>query len=128
MVCYRPGERPRLFYQLRAYRRRKGEPKGFTWRDYRDLIIATHRQLAAPLVWCWDNLNIHLDPELAGFATQNAEWLRIYRLPAYAPELNPAEGIWSLLKRAIANFAPSAWTTWSASSNASSRRSSTGPT
>jgi len=128
MVCYRPGERPRLFYQLRAYRRRKGEPKGFTWQDYRDLIIATHRQLAAPLVWCWDNLNIHLDPELAGFATQNAEWLRIYRLPAYAPELNPAEGIWSLLKRAIANFAPSAWTTWSASSNASSRRSSTGPT
>ena len=105
MVCYRPGERPRLFYQLRAYRRRKGEPKGFTWQDYRDRIIATHRQLAAPLVWCWDNLNIHLDPELAGFATQNAEWLRIYRLPAYAPELNPAEGIWSLLKRAIANFA-----------------------
>jgi transposase len=24
---------------------------------------------------------------------------------AYAPELNPAEGIWSLLKRAMANFA-----------------------
>src|SRR6266851_2882987 len=32
-------------------------------------------------------------------------WLRIYRMPAYAPELNPGEGIWSLLKRAIANFA-----------------------
>jgi len=26
-------------------------------------------------------------------------------MPSYAPELNPAEGIWSLLKRAIANFA-----------------------
>ena len=36
---------------------------------------------------------------------QNKEWLRIYRMPAYAPELNPAEGIWSLLKRAMANFA-----------------------
>jgi hypothetical protein len=22
----------------------KGEPKGFTWDQYRDLIIATHRQ------------------------------------------------------------------------------------
>ncbi len=127
VVCYRPGERPRLFCQLRAYRRRKGEPKGFTWQDYRDLIIATHRQLAAPLVWCWDNLNIHLAPELADFATENAEWLRIYRLPACAPGLNPAEGIWSLLKRAMANFAAPTWTTWSASSNASSRRSSTGP-
>jgi transposase len=25
-------------------------------------------------------------------------------MPAYAPELNPAEGVWSMLKRAIANF------------------------
>jgi mRNA-degrading endonuclease RelE of RelBE toxin-antitoxin system len=30
------------------HRRRKGEPKGFSWQDYRDLIIATHRQLARP--------------------------------------------------------------------------------
>jgi len=68
VACYRPGDRPRLFYQLRVYRRRKGEAKGFSWSDYRDLIIATHRQLSAPLVWCWDNLNIHLAPELADFA------------------------------------------------------------
>jgi hypothetical protein len=33
----------------------QGEPKGFSWSDYRDLIIATHRALSAPLVWCWDN-------------------------------------------------------------------------
>jgi hypothetical protein len=38
-----------------VHRRRKGEPKGFTWADYRDLIIATHHGLSAPLVWCWDN-------------------------------------------------------------------------
>jgi hypothetical protein len=74
VVCYRPGDRPRLFYQLLVCRRRKGEPKGFAWQDYRDLIIVTHRQLAAPLVWCWDNLNIHLTPELAEFATENKEW------------------------------------------------------
>src|SRR5713226_854662 len=102
---YRPGDRPHLFCQLRPYRRLKGEAKGFTWQDYRDLIIATHRNLPAPLVWCWDNLNIHLAPELAGFAAKNKEWLRIYRLPAYAPDLNPAEGIWSLLKRSMVNFA-----------------------
>jgi transposase len=39
------------------------------------------------------------------YREQGVVWLRIYRMPAYAPELNPAEGIWSLLKRAIANFA-----------------------
>ena len=92
-------------YKLRAYRRRKGEAKGFTWADYRDLILAAHRELSAPLVWIWDNLNIHLAPELADFAEENKAWLRVYRLPAYAPDMNPAEGIWSLLKRSIANFA-----------------------
>jgi hypothetical protein len=50
VVCFRPGDRPHLFYALRVHRRRKGEPKGFTWSDYRDLIIATRRQLDAPLV------------------------------------------------------------------------------
>ncbi|WP_306934271.1 hypothetical protein [Streptomyces luteogriseus] len=28
----------------------------------------------------------------------------MFQMPSYAPELNPAEGVWSLLKRAIANF------------------------
>jgi transposase len=105
VACYRPGDRPHVFYKLRVCRRRKGERKGFTWSDYRELIIAAHRELAAPLVWCWDNLNIHLAPELADFARENKDWLRIYRMPAYAPDLNPAEGLWSLLKRAMANFA-----------------------
>jgi transposase len=105
VACYRPGDRPHLFYKPRVCRRRKGEARGFTWTDYRDLIIAVHRELAAPLVWVWDNLNIHLVPEMTRFITENKAWLRVYRLPAYAPELNPAEGVWSLLKRAIANFA-----------------------
>ena len=30
VACYRPGDRPHLFYKLRAYRRRRGEAKGFT--------------------------------------------------------------------------------------------------
>ena len=83
----------------------KARPKGFTWQDYPDLIIAAHRSLSAPLIWVWDNLNIHLAPELADFAAENKEWLRLCRLPAYSPDLNPAEGIWSLLKRSMVNFA-----------------------
>jgi hypothetical protein len=50
VACYRPGDRPHRFYQLRVYCRRKGEAKGFTWADYRDLILAIHRALSAPLV------------------------------------------------------------------------------
>ena len=91
VACYRPGDRPHLFYKLLVYRRRKGEAKGFTWADYRDLIIAAHHNVSAPLVWVWDNLNVHLAPELADFITENKAWLRVYRLPAYTPDLNPAE-------------------------------------
>jgi hypothetical protein len=64
VACYRPGDRPHLFYKLRVYRRRKGEAKGFTWQDYRDLIIAAHRELSAPLVWCWDYVPRHIIPVL----------------------------------------------------------------
>jgi hypothetical protein len=119
VACYRPGDRPHLFCKPRVCRRRKGEPKGFTWTDYRDLITAVHRELAAPVAWVWDNLNIHLAAELADFARENKAWLRVYRLPAYAPELNPAEGIWSLLKRPSPTSPPPTWPAWSASSNAS---------
>lgn len=105
VVCFRPGDRPHLFYTLRVHRGRTGEPKGFACADYRDLIISAHRRLDAPLVWCWDNLNTHLAAELADFARENKAWLRVFQLPAYAPDLNPAEGVWSLLKRAMANFA-----------------------
>ena len=28
----------------------------------------------------------------------------VYRLPAYAPDLNPAESVWSVLKRSLANM------------------------
>ena len=40
--------------------------KGFTWIDYRDLIITVHQHPAVPLIWCWDNLNVHLTPQLTG--------------------------------------------------------------
>ena len=105
VACYRPGDRSHLFFKLRICRRRKGEPKGFTWRDYRDLITSAHHDISAPLFWVWDYLNVHLAPELADFIAENKTWLRVYRLPAYAPDLNPAEGIWSLLKRSMVNFA-----------------------
>jgi hypothetical protein len=64
VACYRPGDRPHLFYHLLVYRRRKGEAKGFTWADYRDLIIAAHCQLSAPLVWVWDYVARNIIPVL----------------------------------------------------------------
>ncbi|MEV4039547.1 transposase [Streptomyces umbrinus] len=65
----------------------------------------THIQLDTPVVWWWGNLNVHLVKELADFAEEHEDWLQIFHMPSYTPELNPAEGIWSLLKRHLADFA-----------------------
>ena len=84
----------------------QGETKAFTWTEYRDLLIAARRQLpGGVVVLVWDNLNVHLGPELRAFIAAQA-WLRVFRLPAYAPDLNPVEGIWPVLKRGVlANLA-----------------------
>jgi transposase len=80
VVCCRRGGRPCLFCQLRVCRRRRGEPGGLAWNDYRDLVITARRGLSAPLAWCRDNLSIRLAPELAEFAAGNKARLRAGRL------------------------------------------------
>ncbi|MET8213576.1 transposase [Streptomyces sp. NPDC005373] len=68
-------------------------------RSRRRISIAAHQQLGGPLVLVRDNLNVHKAAGLREFA-EARNWLTIYYLPPYAPDLNPGEGIWSLLRRA----------------------------
>ncbi|WP_425526092.1 IS630 family transposase [Streptomyces mirabilis] len=105
MTCYKPGQRSRLIYAFREYRGRKDEPKGFGWRDFRDLITRARTQLGGPIVLVWDNVRLHLTAGIRKFIDANAEWLTVFQLPTYAPDLNPQEGIWSLVKRDIGNLA-----------------------
>jgi transposase len=104
LVCYRPGHRSRLIYRVRVYRAGKNEPKALTWTDYRDLLVAAHQQLKAPIVVVWDNLSTHKVPQLREFIAAHADWLTVVHLPTHCPELNPAEGAWSMLKRNLVNF------------------------
>ncbi|MEU1692023.1 transposase [Streptomyces hirsutus] len=104
VVCYRAGHRSRFLFRLHIWHGRRGESKAFSWRPYRDLIVMTHVQLGTPVVWCWDSLNVHLVKEPADFAEEHKDWLRIFQMPSYAPELSLAEGIWALLKRHLADF------------------------
>lgn len=105
MTCYKPGERSRLIYRIREYRGRKDEPKGFGWRDFRDLIVHARIQLGGPIVLVWDNVCLHLTKPLRAFIEANSHWLTVFQLPTYAPDLNPQESIWSLVKRDIGNLA-----------------------
>ena len=103
-MATKPGQRPRLIYRTRTYRGRKGEPKGFAEADYAALLDAAHQQLGGPIVLIWDNLNAHVSAVMRRLVAARA-WLRVVQLPAYAPELNPAEGVWSYLKKSLANLA-----------------------
>lgn len=106
MVCYRAGQAPRLFYRRLKHHGRKNEPKSCAWWEYRDLIVEVRRRLGRPVVLVWDNLNRHRCAEMAAFVAANALWLTVVALPSYAPELNPAKGVWSVLRRGqIANRA-----------------------
>ncbi|MEV7537002.1 transposase [Streptomyces hydrogenans] len=98
LTCYKPGHRSRLIYQPRRGDGPRDGRKSFSWHDYRDLLIAAHQQLGGPIVLVRDNLNVHKAAGLREFAASR-DWLTIYYLPPCAPDLNPVEGIWSLLRR-----------------------------
>lgn len=89
MACYKQGENSRLIYAIREYRGRKGELKGFSWRDFRDLIVRARIQLGSPIVLVRDNARIHLVPPLKEFFEANAHWRTVFQLPTSAPGLNP---------------------------------------
>jgi len=60
-----------------------------------------------PVILIWDGLPAHRSREMSAFLRTQRDWLRIERLPAYAPDLNPTEGVWNNIKsREMANLCP----------------------
>ena len=102
LIATKPGQRPRLIY--RTHPGHRGRRKGFTETGYAQLLDAAHQQLGGPLVVVWDNLNTHVSRAMGELIAARG-WLTVYQLPAYAPELNPVEAVWSHLKRSLANLA-----------------------
>lgn len=57
------------------------------------------------VVLVWDGLSAHWSRAMRAWAA-GQDWLTLERLPAYAPELNPVELLWSSLKKhGLANLA-----------------------
>jgi transposase len=104
LVCVRPGSRTRLLYRIKVHRKRKGERRSFAETDYATLLDAAHQYLKAPIVLIWDNLNVHVSTAMRELIAAR-DWLHVIQLPAYAPDLNPTEGVWSHVKRSLGNLA-----------------------
>lgn len=57
------------------------------------------RQISGKLLIIWDGATIHRSRVVKAFLADGAaEHIYLERLPGYAPELNPDEGIWNYLK------------------------------
>lgn len=58
------------------------------------------RRISGKLLVIWDGAPIHRANVIKAFLKRGAaKRLHLERLPGYAPELNPQEGVWNLLKR-----------------------------
>ena len=104
LVCVKPGRRSRLIVRTIVHRGQKNERRSFAERDHAALLDAAHQQLDGPIVLIWDNLNTHISAAMRELIAAR-DWLHVIRLPAYAPDLNPTEGVWSHLKRSLGNLA-----------------------
>ncbi len=59
------------------------------------------------LLLFWDGLPVHRSGKVKNCLEAQRRWLRAERFPAYAPELNPIEYLWSSMKRKdLANLPP----------------------
>ncbi len=63
------------------------------------------RHLRGPVIILWDNGRPH-QGDLLRALCRRVPRLRLERFPAYAPDLNPDEGVWTLTKAALANGRP----------------------
>lgn len=70
-------------------------------------LNALHRQVPGPMVLLWDSLPAHRSAKVQDYRKANTDWLEVVWFPGYAPELNPMEYFWSVLKgKPLANLAP----------------------
>ena len=70
-----------------------------------DFLRALTAQIRAKLLVIWDGLPAHRSRVVTKFVESLDGHIVLERLPAYAPELNPAEYIWGYMKqRELANL------------------------
>ena len=85
-----------------------------------EFIQQLRARIGKKLLLVWDGLSAHGSRAVRAFLEGLGEAVRVERLPAYAPELNPVEFLWGYLKNhPLANLTPdSLWKLSKAARNA----------
>jgi transposase len=64
-----------------------------------EFLQALHDELgAAKVTLIWDGLPSHRSRRMQAWIRTQRRWLVVERLPGYAPDLNPVEGLWGNIK------------------------------
>ena len=98
LVCLKPGSRGHLFYRVRIHRGRKGGRRSMSEADYAELVTAAHRELNAPVILIWDNLNTHVSAVMRALTGARRDWLTVIQLPGLCaapqrPCRSPCQGL-----------------------------------
>lgn len=87
-----------LYFRLQETNFRCADVAAFVWH----LL----RHLRGHVFLLWDNAGIHRGADVKEVRQRYRRRLHVVPLPAYAPELNPDEGVWGYAKRAVSNGGP----------------------
>lgn len=88
ITCTVKGRKPKLF--LRIHKHNIKAPDVIrTLKEFRRHVKGRKVFLI------WDSLTAHKAKITAEFIKTQKSWLKAYRFPSYAPELNPVEYLWS---------------------------------
>jgi transposase len=91
---------PNLFFRLHR------DNANFTGEMIARFLQHICSQLQSPLTMIWDSIPIHSAEPVRKLLRRNRD-LVLEMIPEYAPELNPADGVWSYVKYGrLGNFAP----------------------
>ena len=71
-----------------------------------EFLQALHDEFGgAKVTLIWDGLPSHRSRKMQAWIRPQRRWLVVERLPGYAPDLNPVEGLWGNIKgRELANL------------------------
>lgn len=91
------GRRPRLFFQTRPGTYKTDSLIGF-------LRVLKRHFRRQRVILLWDGLPGHTSARMLAYLARQRPWLRVERLPGYAPDLNPVESVFGNVKgRELAN-------------------------
>jgi len=100
ILCTPAGRKPKLFL--------KSSPGAVHAKEVLQYLrdLKCHRGRRKIFLF-WDGLMAHRAKIVKRFLKENGSWLRVVRMPAYAPELNPPEYLWSAMKtKYLGNLRP----------------------